>query len=86
LVSRDGAQRDLDDGATAELPARLQIGGLNPSFRIRVTWIGTAAPPLPTMTLRNRPGRAAAANNDDEVPMSGPTRWGLSNPNASAMR
>jgi hypothetical protein len=38
------------------------------------SWIGTAAPPVPTPTLASRSGWAAAANWAAEVPASGATR------------
>ena len=48
------------------------------------SWIGTAAPPLPTTTLTNRSGYAAAANRAAAVPTSGATRCALPR-SASAM-
>ena len=50
------------------------------------SWIGTAAPPLPTVALRNRSGCPATANSTALVPMSGPTTCGLASPNSSATR
>src|SRR5580658_3419749 len=38
------------------------------------SWIGTAAPPVPTTTLASRSGWVAAANRAAEVPTSGATR------------
>src|SRR6516162_8737690 len=48
------------------------------------SWIGTAAPPVPTTTLAIRSGCAAAANNAAAVPTSGATMCGVPR-SASAM-
>src|SRR6516225_224433 len=41
------------------------------------SWIGTAAPPVPTVTLAIRSGCASAANRAAEVPTSGATMCGV---------
>lgn len=48
------------------------------------SWIGTAVPPLPTITLTNRSGCAATANSAAAVPTSGATMCAVPR-SASAM-